>query len=85
MTQTSRQGQSPSPAVNQPTPGALPDLTRPPPRATGGAPVSGGQQLNAGTPNLPPQYFWTRDGKPICIACGQVGHLRRNCRVRQEN
>ena len=27
-----------------------------------------------------PNYQWTEDGSPICIACGTPGHVRRTCR-----
>jgi len=27
------------------------------------------------------RYQWTHDGRPICAACGRIGHVHRNCRV----
>ena len=27
------------------------------------------------------RYRWTEDGRPICDACGKIGHIRRHCRV----
>lgn len=44
----------------------LPDFSRPPPSAP-----------------TPPRsrYQWTQDGRPICAACGKIGHIYRQCRV----
>lgn len=44
----------------------LPDFSRPPPRAPA-------------TPRS--RYQWTQDGRPICAACGKIGHVYRQCRV----
>lgn len=32
-----------------------------------------------------PAYQWTSDGRPICAACGHVGHRHRQCRMSREN
>ena len=63
-----RQQYQPGPAAAgfQPTP-----YQHPPP-ATDPSPAS------AHATRTP--YQWTHDGKPICAACGRVGHIRRQCR-----
>ena len=42
-----------------------------------GAPPAAGSRL--------PAYQWTVDGRPICAACGRVGHRHRQCRTPREN
>lgn len=46
----------------------LPDFSRPPPS-------------EPTAPRTRSRYEWTRDGRPICAACGKVGHVYRQCRV----
>ena len=66
------QGQQPR-SVSLPSAGPMPDFSRPPPPVTG----------NRHIPNRVNQYQWTEDGKPVCAACGKVGHIRRKCRSQQ--
>ena len=56
-----------NPLSRPPGPGAL-RYTQPPPPPP---PVRGPQT----------QYQWTRDGRPICAACGGIGHIHRRCRA----
>ena len=73
-------------AINVPPPSTpLPPYPKPRPgSAPTGLPdplvASDCRSGSAGPAPFPlPPYRWTADGKPICAACGNVGHLHRYC------
>lgn len=33
---------------------------------------------------VPSQYQWTQDGRPVCARCNRVGHTQRKCRAQNQ-